>query len=129
RARCRGRAGSSGGRPTTRQAFCPPPVVSDCIEDVIMEANNTQSDSRGLNRRDFVAAAAATAAFAACGGMLGGCASGPGGASAGPESGASLPPEADPNGTVDVGTVADYPNDGVYDKFAVSERMYVVRRG
>src|SRR4051812_49443338 len=98
-----------------------------------MDTNNRNDnkDSRGdgaLNRRTFVVAAAATAA-AACGGMLGGCATGGGGESGGPESSASLPPEANPNGTVDVGTVADYPGDGVYDKFAVTERVYVVRRG
>src|SRR5438067_9921063 len=99
-----------------------------------MEPNNTQNDTKGLNRRDFVLAAATTAAVAACGGMLAGCTSGPGGTSGsggtsgGPETAASLPPEPNPNGTVDVGTAADYPHDGVYDKYAASDRVYVVRR-
>jgi Rieske Fe-S protein len=100
-----------------------------------MEQNNIRSDTRGpagLNRRDFVVIATATAAVAACGGMLGGCAGGSGGTggpSGGGETSATLPPESNPTGTVDVGKPADYPRDGVYDKFALSERVYVVRQG
>ena len=40
-----------------------------------------------------------------------------------------LPPEANPNGTVEVGTAADYPRDGVFAKYARTDRVYVVRQG
>src|SRR3712207_6725986 len=75
-----------------------------------------------LNRRDFVAAAAVTVC-----GCLVGCAGSTGGGQT--TEATNLPPEASPNGTVDVGTAADYPGDGVYDRYAKAERVYVVRRG
>lgn len=72
-------------------------------------------------RREFVAAAA----LAACGCVIG-CRSGS--PDVADSSGAErLPPDANPDGTVDVGTLADYPNEGVYDKYAASDRILVVR--
>jgi cytochrome b6-f complex iron-sulfur subunit len=77
-----------------------------------------------LNRRDFVAAAAVTV----CGCMIG-CRSDRAAESPADATDPSdLPPETSPQGTVDIGTAADYPHDGVYDRFATSDRVYVVRR-
>jgi Rieske Fe-S protein len=76
-----------------------------------------------LNRRDFVAAAALTV----CGGIIS-CQSGrPGEAPADATDPSDLPPETNAQGTVDVGTMPDYPHDGVYDRYARSNRVYIVR--
>jgi Rieske Fe-S protein len=69
-----------------------------------------------INRRDFVAAAAVTV----CGCMLAG------------EAFADAPkaadtPKASAPTAIDVGTKADYPKDGVTDKWAKSQRILVVR--
>lgn len=93
-----------------------------------MDGSDTPTPPGGLSRRAFVVVAGAAAA-AACAGTLGGCTSGSGGAAGGDGSAAGLPPETNPNGTTDVGTTADYPHDGVYDRYAVGDRVYVVRRG
>ena len=83
-----------------------------------------------LNRREFVAAAA----VGLCG-CIAGCQSkaGNGVESSDPSgfghSGTldSRAAEAAQTGTVDVGTAADYPSDGVYDKFGESGRLLVIR--
>lgn len=67
-----------------------------------------------MSRREFVAAA--TAVVAACGA----CATCTFGADA-----AAAP--AAGGEKVDIGTLADYAKDGVYDKFARSNRIFVVR--
>ena len=77
-----------------------------------------------LNRRDFVAAAAATV----CGCMTGCRSDRAGEAPANPTDPSDLPLESNPHGTVDVGTAADYPHDGMYDRYARTDRVYVVRR-
>jgi len=79
-----------------------------------------------VNRRDFVASAAITV----CGCIAGSQPDGAGDAAApSRETDASnLPPETNPQGTVDVGTLSAYPHDGVYDGFARSDRIYVIRR-
>jgi cytochrome b6-f complex iron-sulfur subunit len=79
-----------------------------------------------LNRREFVAASTVTVC-----GCIAGCQSDRAGDAAAPsgETDASnLPPETNLQGTVDVGTISDYPRDGVYDRFARSDRIYVVRQ-
>jgi cytochrome b6-f complex iron-sulfur subunit len=77
-----------------------------------------------LNRREFVAAATVTWS-----GCVAGCRPGPAREAApGETDAANLPPETNPQGTVEVGTVSDYPHDGVYDRFARSDRIYVVRQ-
>ena len=62
-----------------------------------------------LTRRDVLKVAAASG----CCGVLAGC---------------KLPMSEPPRGTVDVGAPADYPLDGVYDKFAKSWGVMVIRR-
>jgi Rieske Fe-S protein len=74
-----------------------------------------------VDRRTFVVAAALGAY---------GCLTGCGGAgSSEDDSGqGNLSPEVNPNGTVDVGALADYPRDGVYEQYADAHRVLVVRR-
>ena len=78
-----------------------------------------------LTRRDFVAAAAVTV----CGCVIGCRPDRAGEPPADATDPSDLPPENNPQGRVDVGTAADYPHDGVYDRYARSDRVYVVRRG
>lgn len=66
-----------------------------------------------MSRREFVAAA--TAVVAACGA----CAT----CTFGAEAGSGAPAGE----KVDIGTLADYPKDGIYDKFAKTNRIFVVR--
>jgi cytochrome b6-f complex iron-sulfur subunit len=90
-----------------------------------MDAQGTAEEKDGVTtpvtRRHVVAAAVVAAAAAV--GCLPGC------RTANPADGGPLLPETNPNGTVDVGTADDYPHDGVYDKNAASDRVYVVRKG
>ena len=76
-----------------------------------------------LDRRNFVAAAA----LAACG-CLAGCGATGDGGSGDDSDGAKLPPEVSPNGIAEVGTLADYPAEGVYDALAATHRVIVVRK-
>lgn len=78
-----------------------------------------------LNRREFVAVATVTV-----GGCIAGCQSDRRGddGTSGEADASTLPPEPNPQGMVDIGTAADYPHDGVYDGFARSDRIYVVRQ-
>jgi nitrite reductase/ring-hydroxylating ferredoxin subunit len=66
-----------------------------------------------LSRREFVAAVTAVAACASCA-M---CAS----------AADTAAPAAPAGEKVDIGTVADYAKDGVYDKFAKTNRIFVIR--
>lgn len=63
------------------------------------------SDLRELSRRQFVVLAAGCAAACACG----------------------VASAQDATESVDVGTVADYPNDAIYGKFIKSDRLIVYR--
>jgi cytochrome b6-f complex iron-sulfur subunit len=77
-----------------------------------------------LNRRDFVTGAALTV----CGGMVGCRADRAGETPADATDPSDLPPETNPQGTVDVGAASAYPRDGVYDRYARSDRIYIVRQ-
>jgi nitrite reductase/ring-hydroxylating ferredoxin subunit len=66
-----------------------------------------------MSRREFVAAA--TAVVAACG------------ACATCTFAADAPAAAPVGEKVDIGTLADYPKDGIYDQFARSNRIFVIR--
>jgi nitrite reductase/ring-hydroxylating ferredoxin subunit len=68
----------------------------------------------GFNRRQFVTGAAA--GFCCC---LAGCQSGPG---------ESAVAEALQEGTLDIGTAADYPRDGAYGRFIARDRVIVIRK-
>ena len=65
-----------------------------------------------LSRREFVAAVTAVAACASC--TLCGAAD-------------ALAADAATGEKVTIGTLADYPKDAVYDKFAKSHRLFVIR--
>src|SRR5690242_15569232 len=73
--------------------------------------------SMDLTRRQILTAAAAgaTLTVAACG------------CGTSPAAGAAKAPVA--AGPVDIGTIGDYPMDGVYDRFADSHDFFVVREG
>src|SRR5438067_13578953 len=60
-----------------------------------------------INRRQFVIATAAVAAACGCAEIA----------------------YAAPGDTVDVGTAADFPQDGAFDRFAKSNRVMLVRKG
>jgi nitrite reductase/ring-hydroxylating ferredoxin subunit len=73
-----------------------------------------------LSRREFVAAVTAVAACAGCA-MC---------ASAADTAAAPSAPAAPPAGEkVNIGTLADYAKDGIYDKYARSNRIFVIREG
>ena len=61
--------------------------------------------SEDLSRRQFVVLAAGCAALCACG----------------------ISQADPPTGKLDVGTIADYPHDGIYDKFIKSDKAIVYR--
>src|SRR4051812_39297915 len=83
-----------------------------------------------MNRRELVVVAATLAACACANELLPGSAEAAppagGGAGAG---GAGAGSGASAGGTLDVGTVKDYPKDGPYDKFAKNEKVLLVRSG
>ena len=85
------------------------------------------SESVDNQRREVLVtgAAMATAALVAC---ACGCSSQDNEAgSSKADSGASA--AARPTGPAEIGNVADYPHDGIYDTFAKSDKVLVVRRG
>lgn len=67
-----------------------------------------------LSRREFVAAVTAVAACAGC-------------AFCGSAAEAAPPANAPEAEKVDIGTIADYPKDGIFDKFARPHRFFVIR--
>ena len=67
-----------------------------------------------LSRREFVAAVTAAAACAGC-------------AFCGSDAEAAPPVSTPEPEKVDIGTLADYPKDGIFDKFARSHRFFVIR--
>src|SRR5436190_13351194 len=79
-----------------------------------------------MNRREFVQLTTRAAVFAAAAaGVCGLCCES--------ACAADAPAAPGPSGTsamiVDVGTIADYPTDGVFDKYAKDNQVLVVRKG
>jgi len=67
-----------------------------------------------MNRREFVRATAATVSLVVLG-------------AAQDWAQGAAPPA--PSGPLDIGTLADYPADGVFDKFLKTEKVLVIRNG